>query len=398
MLILKNGDVIVGNGSVLEQHDVRIDGDRIVEIGRHIHATSGDQVVDVSGKTVMPGFIDAHVHLLFNGEIDTYQGLQQSDTYLAIRAAQNARKSLEAGFTTLRDVGARSFIDVDVRNAINSGIIPGPRLLVSGHIISITGGHGSFIPSREADGPEECRKAVREQIKGGADWIKVAATGGVLTRGSDPGRAEFTEEELRAIVEEAHRANRKVAAHCHGAEGIKNAVRAGVDTIEHGTYADDEALELMLRNGTALVSTIKSSADLNSEQARSSGVPAQVLEKSAHAYKHQKEMFQRAHKKGVKIILGTDSGTPLCYHGQNGEEFAYLVANGMTPMEAIKAGTGDAAEVLGIGKEVGTVEEGKMADIVVVDGDPLEDIAILGKVGRIKMVIKGGHIVFRRDQ
>lgn len=392
MTILENANVIVGNGDYLEGIDVKIEGTKLVEIG-HVKANEG---IDLSGKTILPGFIDAHVHLIFLGDLDPYETMSYSDNYLAICAAQNAKDTLEAGFTTVRDCGARNFMDVDLRNAIEAGTVPGPRLLVSGHIISITGGHGSFIPSREADGTEECRKAVREQLKAGVDWIKITATGGVLTQGSVPGVPQLTEEEISTIVNEAHRANRMIAAHAHGAEGIENAIEAGVDTIEHCTYADGKRINLMQQAGTIWVSTLKSSYDLNSKRAREAGIPQEILDKSEHAHRSQIESFQSARKKGINIILGTDSGTPLCHHGENAMEFYYLVLNGMTEMEAIITGTLRAAEALGIGDKVGSIEEGKIADLVVVNGNPLEDIRILTEKDNIEIVMKKGEIIVDR--
>jgi imidazolonepropionase-like amidohydrolase len=311
----------------------------------------------------------------------------------------HARKTLEAGFTTVRDVGSRPFLAVDLRESIDEGFIVGPRVVASGPAISITGGHGdlnrfapqvrvSLFPNERdfqiADGPDQVRQVVRAQIKHGVDLIKICATGGVLSRGNSPGAPQFTIDELRAAVEEAHATGRKVAAHAHGAQGIKNALVAGVDSIEHGSLIDDEGIQMMIRQGAWLVADIYND-DYLLGKAIEFKLPQESIDKEREIGQLQRDNFARAVRAGVKIAFGTDAG--VYPHGDNARQFAYMVQYGLTPAQAIRSATSDAAELLGRSKQLGRVAPSLFADLVAVDGDPLQDIRALEKIG---FVMKGG--------
>lgn len=389
-MLLKNASIIVGDGRYLEHAGIRIEGAWIRKIAQHIEATPHEAVIDLSQKTVLPGLMDAHVHLMFSGGPDPEEIQKYSDPLLTLLAAANAYKTLQAGFTTVRDTGARGFIDIALRTAIEQGIIQGPRLFVSGHFICMTGGHGSRFGARQADGIAECRKAAREQIRAGVDVVKVMATGGVLTRGTEPGTAQLSEEELRVIIEEAHKAGKITSAHAHGTQGIKNAIRAGIDSIEHGTYSDDEALEMMCEKGVFLAICIGATRAPVVKASSEIHVPDYVVQKNKEVLNHQLATLKKAHEMGINVVLGTDSGTPLNYHGNNAEEFEIFVEQGMSEMEAIIAGTSRVAKLLKIDDTLGTLEEDKIADLVVVNGDPLTDISSLKAP---VFVIKNGIIV-----
>ena len=310
--------------------------------------------------------------------------------------ATNALKTLRAGFTSVRNVGASGYSDVALRDAIDAGELPGPRLLVSGPGLGITGGHcdDTLLPyqlrHREegvADGPWDARGKAREVIKYGADLIKLCASGGVLSKGDQPGAAQYTVEEMRAIVEEAHRAGRKVAAHAHGTQSIKEAIQAGVDSIEHASLLDDEGARLAKARGTFLVMDIYNDDFILSEGLKMGMLP-ESIEKEKAIGQLQRESFTRGVKAGVRMAFGTDGG--VYPHGDNARQFAYMVKFGMTPMQAIRSATLDAAELLGWSGKVGTVETGKLADLIAVRGDPLADIRVLETVG---FVMKGGEVV-----
>jgi len=389
-MLLKNASVIVGDGRYLEQADIQIEGERVRKVAKHINTTHHDTVIDLSQKTVLPGLMDAHVHLMFSGGPDPEEIQKYSDPFLTLLAAENAYKTLQAGFTTVRDTGARGFIDIALRTAIEQGIIQGPRLFVSGHFICMTGGHGSRFGAWQADGVAECRKAAREQIRAGVDVVKVMATGGVLTRGTEPGAAQLSEEEMRVMVEEAHKAGKITSAHAHGTQGIKNAIKAGIDSIEHGTYADDEALEMMHEKGVFLAICIGATRAPIVKTSSEVKVPDYIIQKNKEVLNHQLSTFKKAYEMEINVVLGTDSGTPLNYHGNNAEEFEIFVKNGMSEMEAIIAGTSRVAKLLRIEDKLGTLEEEKIADLIVVNSDPLTNISSLKEP---IFIIKNGIIV-----
>jgi imidazolonepropionase-like amidohydrolase len=345
---------------------------------------------------VLPGLIDAHTHLTFDVTHVGYSSLGMSVPREALVGAKNARITLEAGFTTVRNVGATGYSDVALRDAINDGDVPGPRMLVSGPALSITGGHcdNNLLPfdyhrqsDGVADGIEAVQHKVREIIKYGADVIKMCATGGVMSKGDDPNASQFTLEEMKAIVAEAHRLGRKVAAHAHGAQGVAWASEAGVDSIEHGHLMDDAAIATLKKNGTYIVPTLYL-MDWNRENMSKRNLPDYVARKMQMVTEVGQANLKKAFAAGLKVGLGTDAA--VYPHGLNAHEFAVYVRLGLTPLQAIQAGTINDAELLGWSDKIGTIEPGKFADIVAVDSDPLKDVAVLQNV---KFVMKGGQVV-----
>ena len=383
------------------QMTIVVEGKKITAIQKGFSAPSGtDKVIDLKSQTVMPGLVDMHVHL----ENETSKGgeskrYQQNSADIAFDAAKYAKTTLLAGFTSVRDLGG-SGVNIALRNAINKGTVIGPRVFTSGQTIATTGGHGD--PSNALsdkytmdekymnsviNSPEEGRQAVRQRYKDGSDCIKITATGGVLSIAKSGKAPQFTEEEIRAIVETAKDYGFHVAAHAHGAEGIKRAVRAGVTTIEHGTFLDDEGIDLMKKYGTYLVATIIAGKTV----ADSAKVPGYyhplVVPKALEVGPLIQATFAKAYKAGVKIAFGTDSGVSV--HGLNAYEFQYMTEAGMPAMEAIKSATIIPAEIIGVAKDLGTIESGKIADIIATDGNPLQDIKVMRKVS---FVMKDGVV------
>jgi imidazolonepropionase-like amidohydrolase len=391
-IVFRNARVIDGKGGELDRGFVVVEGDRILKAGRG-HGPGrrkGDQVMDLDGRSLLPGLIDCHVHFFLDGSPDPIKSLQSdSDALSMLKAARHAEITLLAGVTTVRDLGAKNRLNISLKHAIEMGIASGPRVLASGQSICMTGGHG-WPFGQEADGVDGVRRAVREQLKAGADLIKLMATGGVMTPGVEPGAVQLTLEELSAGVEEAHKAGRRTACHAQGNQGIKNALRAGVDTIEHGVFLDDEALALFLAKKAFLVPTISPPFHILEKGVRS-GIPAFAIEKTKRVKAIHIDSAKKAYRAGITIAMGTDAGTPLNRHGGNLKELELLVRIGLRPMEAIVAATGTAAGMIGWEDRVGTIEAGKLADLVVVEGDPLRDITLLQKNEKIVAVMKGGR-------
>jgi imidazolonepropionase-like amidohydrolase len=383
---------------------ITIEGERIKSIApaAAFKAPDGANVIDLSHTTVLPGLIDCHTHL--SARADRYNEIYRfKDTPFdrAFAAVVNARKTLDAGFTSVRDVGSPPFLAVDLRNSINEGLIPGPRVVASGPGISITGGHGdlnnfapqvrvSMFPEERnfqiADGVDQIRHVVRAQVKYGVDVIKILATGGVLSKGDSPGASQYTFEELKAAAETAHMAGRKIAAHAHGTEGIKNSILAGIDSIEHASLIDDEGIRLAKEHGTYLVMDIYND-DYILNQAPKVGLPQENIDKEKMVGRLQRENFEKAVKAGVKMAFGTDAG--VYPHGDNARQFYYMVKFGMTPAQAIRVATSNAADLIGRSADVGTIEPGKYADIIAVQADPLADVRALEHVD---FVMKGGTV------
>lgn len=405
---IRAGTLIDGTGAAPVRNAViLIQGDRITAVGANVQVPTGATVIDLSGATVLPGFIDAHVHLTGHtiGDGDwQHSGLTEMPSQLALLGAAHAQQTLEAGFTTVRVVGSGNFSDVALRNAINAGWIPGPRILAAGTSFGINGGHcdGSSgyqpgspisrgtIETGAADGVEEVREAVRYNVKHGADVIKICATGGVLSPTDSVGVQQYTEDEMRAVVEAAHMSERRVAAHAHGTAGIKAAVRAGVTSIEHGSILDAEAVALMKQKGSWLVPTLLAGFTVES-LATAGRLPPPIAAKALAIAPRMHNSFKLAVDGGVKIAFGTDAG--VMRHGSNAREFALMVRYGMTPMQAIVAATASGATLLGLERDLGTIAVGKRADLVAVTGNPLDNIQILQNV---QFVMKDGR-VFKRD-
>ncbi len=385
----------VKTGKMLSDQAIVIEGDKIVSVGPASAAPAEASTINLPNATVLPGLIDAHTHLTFNPSFG-YQTLAISIPREALIGAHNARLTLEAGFTTVRNVAARGYTDVALRDAINAGDVPGPRMLVSGPALSITGGHcdNNLLPFEYhatnegvADGVEQVQHKVREVIKYGADVIKICATGGVLSKGDDPNAPQFTLEEMKAIVAEAHRLGRKVAAHAHGAQGVIWASEAGVDSVEHGHLMNDAAIATLKKNGTYLVPTLYL-VDWQRENAAQANLPDYAKRKMEMVAETGQNNARKAIAAGVKIGLGTDAA--VYPHGLNAHELAVYVRLGMTPLQAIQSATINDADLLGWADKIGTIEPGKWADIIAVDGDPLQDVTTLQHV---KFVMKGGEVV-----
>ncbi|HET8888420.1 MAG TPA: amidohydrolase family protein [Candidatus Angelobacter sp.] len=392
----------VKTGKMLDNVTVSIEGDKVtgVSAGQNSAAESqaGARVINLPNATLLPGLIDAHTHLTFDPNFG-YQELGVSIPKEALIGAKNARITLEAGFTTVRNVGASGYTDIALRDAINEGMVPGPRIDASGPALSITGGHcdQNLLPYEwhaksdgAADGVEGVQHKVREIIKYGADVIKVCATGGVLSKGDDPRASQYTLEEMKAIVADAHRLGRKVAAHAHGAQGIAWASEAGVDSIEHGSYIDDAGIAIMKKNGTYLVPT-QYLSDWMRENAVKIGLPPMYATKMKEVTAVSRQNIKKAFNAGVKIAFGTDAA--VYPHGLNAHEFAVYVQIGMTPLQAIQTATINAADLLGWSDRVGALEQGKFADIVAVNGDPLKDVTVLQSP---VFVMKGGTVYVQK--
>lgn len=394
--LVKAGHVLdVRTGKLSDAQTIVVAGDKIVSIEptASVTAQDGDKVVDLGGMTVMPGLIDVHTHLTMNADFDPFRELTSTSAKEAINGVVNARTTLMAGFTSVRNVGASGFVDVDLRDAINAGQVAGPHMQVSGPLLGITGGHcdENLLPIQYhlvgdgvADGIAQVQHKVRENIKYGADLIKICATGGVLSKGDDPQASQYTLEEMQAIVADAHRLGRKVAAHAHGAQGILWASEAGVDSIEHGSYINDAAIAEMKKRGTYLVPTLY----LEDWIVEKGHLPSFYHQKMVDVSAVAKQNIKHAMQVGVKIALGTDAA--VYPHGLNAHELdVYVNQIGMTPLAALQTATVNAADLMGWSARTGTLEPGKWADIIGVEKNPLDDVRVLQDV---KFVMKAGVV------
>jgi imidazolonepropionase-like amidohydrolase len=408
-IVLKAARLFDGKSKTLLQNGVVIvQGNKIADVGSNLPIPDGAQVIDLGDATLSPGFMDAHTHLTLdysgNYNVRRLQELDLNVSEQAIRATKHARATVEAGFTTVRDLGSRfvasrEFVDIALRNSINKGVIVGPRMLVATKGIGATGGHfdpmsgfRDFLFGREpdytdgiADGPEEIRKAVRFEVKNGADVIKAAVSGGVLSLADEVDTPQLTPAEMAALVDESHRLRKKVAVHCHGDQAAREAIEAGVDSIEHGSFMKPETLTQMKNKGTFLTPTLMAAEYIMSKMGQ---YPPALQAKAQAAFNARSEMFRNAVKMGVKISFGTDAA--VFPHGQNAKEFKLMVDLGMKPLDALKSATASGAELLGIAQKVGTLEKGKLADIIAMPGDPTADIAV---TERVSFVMKEGKII-----
>lgn len=408
--VLKAARLFDGKSNALVKPGVVVVSDgRIVAAGTSAAIPAGAEVLDLGDATLLPGFIDAHTHVTMMYREDyaraALEVLQKPIPEMALDASVNARITLMAGITTVRDVGSLDYLDAGLRNAINRGVVPGPRMLVAVHAIGATGGHCDETGYRagvfgKETGPEEgvingadqARQAVRLAHKYGATIIKTCATGGVLSLADAVDTPQLTQEELNAIVDEAHALKLKTAAHAHGAEGAKRAIRAGIDSIEHGSFLDDEALNLMKQRGTYYVPTLMAAQGLSEQISKGVAIPPPILVKANAAIAAIHQTFQKALGMGIKIGLGTDAA--VYPHGRNPEEFHQMVDLGMKPIDALKAGTSADADLLGLADKIGTLEAGKLADVVAVPGDPVENIRA---TEHVFFVMKDG-VIYKNDR
>ena len=396
--IIRAGHVLsVRTGELRASQAIVIEGDKIAQVApsSEVKAAPSDTTIELPNATLLPGLIDMHTHLTFELSSLSYEGLKISTAREALHGARNARRTLEAGFTTVRNVGAKDYADIALRDAINDGDVIGPRIVASGPALGITGGHCDenllppafhFQGDGVADGIEGVQHKVREVIKYGADVIKICATGGVLSKGDDPNASQYTLEEMKSIVADAHRLGGKVAAHAHGAEGVRWASEAGVDSIEHGHLMDDAAITTLKKNGTYLVPTLFLGEYMEKNMDRSD-VPEYSKQKMRDVAAAMQKNVKKAFDAGVKVAFGTDAA--VYPHGLNAGEFHVYVKLGMTPLAAIQTATSNASDLLGPKYLVGSLESGKWADMIAVDGDPTKDVTLLEHV---KFVMKGGTV------
>jgi imidazolonepropionase-like amidohydrolase len=407
---IKAGRLFDATGdSVKSNQVIVIQADRIKQVGGSEIAIPADAtVIDLSRATVLPGLIDCHTHIGSRADHpDELSNFKDTPFDSAINGVVNARRTLNAGFTTIRDVGSYPFLAVDLRKNIDSGFVPGPRIVASGPGISITGGHGDLnnyspqtsvvmFPQEKdfqiADSPDEVRHVVRAQMKYGVDVIKILASGGVLSKGDQPGAPQFTVDELRVAAETAHQGGRKIAAHAHGAQSIKDAITAGIDSMEHASLVDDEGISMAKQHGTYFVMDIYND-DFILGKAREYGMSEESVRKEKALGQLQRDNFAKAFKAGVKMAFGTDAG--VYPHGDNAKQFFYMVKYGMSPVQAIRAATSSAADLIGRPKDVGSIQAGAFADIIAVTEDPFTNVRALENVS---FVMKGGHVYKENGQ
>ncbi len=390
-LLLRCPRIVDGIGGTLTQHGVLVEGARIARVApiTEFEGYQGEEVTLDEASTLLPGLIDCHVHLCFDAESNPGEATEKMRPgAVAVRALANAQRSLSGGITAIRDCGGKDYLEFAARDACNRGQFQGPTIRASGRMICMTGGHGNRF-GRVADGIEDVVKAVREQVHAGSDLVKIMATGGVMTPGVDPEDAHYSAEEMAAGIAEGHRFHKPCASHAQGTEGILNAVRGGIDSIEHGIFLSDKCIEEMLERRTYLVPTL--SALKNILAAGDQGIPEYVLEKATRVSETHQRSIKTFYEAGGRIAMGTDAGTPFNHHGENAQELRYMVDVGISPMDAITFSTGNAADLMRLEK-TGRIQEGAVADLLVVQGNPLEDIDVVADSTGHRLVVKRGAI------
>lgn len=402
MIVYKDVDLINGCDNRVEKNtNVVVEGNKISYVGSDIGIPEDARVIEAKGQTLMPGLIDCHVHLDLGAEMDfPGQMLEEPAAMCIVRATERLGRYLPAGFTTIRVNGGLEHMATSLRDAVKNKIIKGPRIVAAGKYLSITGGHGQFFKTWVSvedslvdmvDGPEEIRKAIRTQIANGVDVIKFFNTGGVMDSASNPNGQEYTDEELSTIVSEAKKGGKRTSTHAHGVMGIKSAIKAGVDSIEHASMLDDECIEMLKESDSFIVPTL-SPLHWIIAKGNDGGLPDYVMNKAKDLSEVAKNSFRMAYESKVNVAMGTDSGTPFNFHGKNALELELMTKNGMSPIDAIITATKKSAENLGLADSIGTIEVGKLADLILIDGDPLSDITLLQNESKIKVVMKEGEV------
>ena len=388
--LFKNANIVdVIGAAVIENGSVLVENGLIKEVGTDIAAPADAKVIDLGGKTMLPGLFNCHVHMCSAAGNGVHENI--SDAKQTIRAIKNLKTLVNSGVTYIRDAGSPNFIDVDLHEAQIKGDVVAPEMQTAGRVICMTGGHG-HDEGREADGADDCRKAAREQLKGGANWIKLMATGGVMTKGVEPGSPQLTEEELRAAIEEAHKVGAKTFTPAQGMTGIKNALRAGIDSIEHGFFMDDWCFDWMKEHNVFFVPTLAAPYWIK-YYGTEAGIPDYMVRKVENTIEAHMDTFRKAHKAGVKIALGTDAGTPFNKFDKTAFEAILMVENGLTPMEAIQCGTINAAELMSVKDTHGSITVGKKAHFALFEKSPLEDIHNMMDCA---MTVMNGEVVFEK--
>jgi imidazolonepropionase-like amidohydrolase len=403
--VIKNAYLIDGTGKMpVKDATIIIKGNTIEELGKTVDAPRGAEMINADGKTVMPGLIDAHVHICSNGDANIMSALSYTPGLVQLFGAHNAAKTLDAGYTMIRDMGAPSGFALSLKKAIEMGVAKGPRIVAPGRIISMTGGHADFyLPSGIgynemsliSDGPVETRRSARINLREGADFIKICTTGGVMSPTDPVDTPQLTVEEIEAVCDEAHHVGKFVASHAHGPKGIMNAIIGGVKSIEHGSIQTSETVKAMVEHDVFQVPTLTASWNIVTK-GTAAGIPDWAVNKAQEIVEYPPKSLMLCHRAGVKVAAGTDAGTPFNRHGENAKELELMVAAGLKPIEAITCATKIGAEACWLGAKTGTVEKGKWADLIIVDGHPTADIKLLQDKAKIRLVMKAGNIEVNR--
>jgi imidazolonepropionase-like amidohydrolase len=403
--VVRNAYLVDGTGRrPVKDATILIKGSMIEEVGKTIDAPSGAEVIDAAGKTVMPGLIDAHVHICSNGDPSVLSALGYSPGLVQLFGAHNAAKTLDAGYTTIRDMGAPGGFALSLKKAIEMGVARGPRIVAPGRIISMTGGHADFyLPSGISyndmtlisDGPVETRRSTRVNLREGADFIKICTSGGVMSPSDPVDTPQFTVDEIKAVCDEAHHVGKLVASHAHGPTGIMNAIMGGVKSIEHGSIQTKETVKAMAEHGIIQVPTLVASWNIL-QRGTAGGIPEWAVAKAKEIAEYPPKSLMLCYRAGVKVAAGTDAGTPFNRHGENAKELELMVTAGLKPLEAITCATKVGAEACYLAAKTGTLEKGKWADLIVVDGDPSEDVRVLQDKAKIRLVMKAGSVEVNR--